>query len=82
MRFIGEEGVTVRALEELARTPTNLNGMETWGYVLVEPDPADTRPKPAPLRLGDSRHTRRPEGSGDMAAAIRHYRETLEGALR
>ncbi len=46
MRFIGEEGVTVRALEALARTPTNLNGMERWGYVLVEPNPADTRPKP------------------------------------
>ena len=30
----------------LARTPTNLNGMERWGYVLVAPDPADSRPKP------------------------------------
>ncbi len=46
MRFVGEEGVTIRALEELARTATNLNGMERWGYVTVEPNPADTRPKP------------------------------------
>jgi DNA-binding MarR family transcriptional regulator len=46
MRFVGEKGVTVRELEALARTPTNLNGMERWGYVLVEPNPADTRPKP------------------------------------
>ena len=35
-----------RELEDLARTPTNLNGMERWGYVTVEPDPADGRPKP------------------------------------
>jgi DNA-binding MarR family transcriptional regulator len=46
MRFVGEDGVTVRALEELARTPTNLNGMERWGYVLVEPNPADSRARP------------------------------------
>lgn len=46
MRFVGEEGVTVGELERLARTPTNLNGMERWGYVVVEPDPADPRPKP------------------------------------
>jgi DNA-binding MarR family transcriptional regulator len=46
MRFVGDDGVTVRALEKLARTATNLNGMERWGFVVVEPDPADTRPKP------------------------------------
>jgi hypothetical protein len=46
IRFVGEEGVTVRELERLARTTTNLNGMERWGYIVVEPDPADNRPKP------------------------------------
>ena len=46
MQFIGENGVRVGELEALARTPTNLNGLERWGYVVVEPDPADTRPKP------------------------------------
>jgi DNA-binding MarR family transcriptional regulator len=46
MQFIGEEGVPVGRLEDLARTPTNLNGMERWGYVIVEPDPADKRPRP------------------------------------
>ncbi len=46
MRFVGEHGVSVRDLEELARTPTNLRGMERWGYIVVEPDPADSRPKP------------------------------------
>ncbi len=46
MQFICKEGVSVRRLEELARTPTNLKGMERWGYIIVEPDPADGRPKP------------------------------------
>ncbi len=46
MQFIGEDGVPVRELEDLARTPTNLNGMERWGYATVAPDPTDRRPKP------------------------------------
>jgi DNA-binding MarR family transcriptional regulator len=46
MRFVGEQGVAVGELEDLARTPTNLNGMERWGYVVVEPSPADNRPRP------------------------------------
>lgn len=47
MRFVGEAGVRVGELEDLARTTTNLNGMERWGYVVVEPDPADHRAKPS-----------------------------------
>jgi DNA-binding MarR family transcriptional regulator len=46
MRFVAEEGVLVAELEDLARTKTNLHGMERWGYIVVEPDPADSRPKP------------------------------------
>jgi hypothetical protein len=46
MQFIGEECVPVRELGRLARATTNLAGMERWGYVLVEPDPAGGRPKP------------------------------------
>jgi DNA-binding MarR family transcriptional regulator len=46
MQYIGEKGVRVRELETLARTKTNLNGMERWGYIAIEPDPADRRPKP------------------------------------
>jgi DNA-binding MarR family transcriptional regulator len=46
MRFVGEKGVRVRELEDLARTKTNLNGMERWGHIVVQPDPSDTRPKP------------------------------------
>jgi DNA-binding MarR family transcriptional regulator len=46
IQFIGEEGVPVSKLADLARTPTNLNGMVRWGYIVVEPDPAAKRPKP------------------------------------
>ena len=46
MQFIDDEGLPVRELERRARTRTNLAGMERWGYVSVEPDPADHRPKP------------------------------------
>jgi DNA-binding MarR family transcriptional regulator len=46
MQFIGEEGLSVRELERRARTATNLAGMERWGYIFVEPDPSDRRPKP------------------------------------
>ncbi len=40
MQFVVEDGVTVAELERLARTKTNLNGMQRWGYVVVEPGPA------------------------------------------
>ncbi len=46
MRFVPDEGVPVGKLEELARTPTNLNGMERWGYIVVAPDPAGGRARP------------------------------------
>lgn len=46
LRFVPEEGVTVRELERLARTRTNWDGMRRWGYIFFEPDPADNRPKP------------------------------------
>jgi len=36
MQFVGDDGVHARELEALARTPTNLNGMERWGYLHVE----------------------------------------------
>ncbi|MGI8990994.1 MAG: hypothetical protein ACR2I2_15630 [Bryobacteraceae bacterium] len=45
MQFVGEEGVTVRELRRLARTAANLDGMRRWGYITVESDPADGRPK-------------------------------------
>lgn len=46
MRFVGDQGITVRELASLARTPTNLHGMTRWRYIVVRPNPADTRPRP------------------------------------
>ncbi len=46
MQFVGEDGVRVGEIEKLARTRTNLSGVERWRYITVEPDPADRRPKP------------------------------------
>ena len=46
MRFVTGAGITVRELERLARTKTNLNGMQRWGYITVQPDPTDKRSKP------------------------------------
>jgi len=46
MRFVGDERITVGQVEQLARAKTNWNGMERWGYIVVEPDPADGRAKP------------------------------------
>jgi DNA-binding MarR family transcriptional regulator len=51
MRFVTEKGIAVRAVERLARTRTNWDGMRRWGYVFFEPDPADSRPKPPPSAL-------------------------------
>ena len=46
MQFIDKKRVSVRELESRARTKTNLAGMERWGYIVVEPYPADPRSKP------------------------------------
>jgi DNA-binding MarR family transcriptional regulator len=48
MRFVGADGITVAELIRRARTGTNLPGLLRWGYISVEPDPADTRPRPPP----------------------------------
>ena len=45
MQFVGEDGVRVGELEKRARTQANLNGMERWKYITVEPDPAGSRRK-------------------------------------
>lgn len=36
MRFLPPEGLTLGELERLARTSTNLAGMQRWGYLVVE----------------------------------------------
>ncbi len=45
MRFIAGEGRPLRDVQDQARM-TNLAGLQRWGYVIVEPDPADGRPDP------------------------------------
>lgn len=46
MRYVGTDPVTVAEVARLARCDTNLDGMRRWGYLSLEPDPADTRQKP------------------------------------
>lgn len=38
MRFVDEKGLTVAELQRRACTPTNLNGMRRWGYIVVGKD--------------------------------------------
>jgi DNA-binding MarR family transcriptional regulator len=47
MQFVREEGVTVRELQSLARTGTNLDGMRRWGYITIEPGPGGSPAKKA-----------------------------------
>jgi len=64
MQFVGEDGVPLRELEGLARI-TNLKGLERWGYVVVEPDPSDSRTDPP-----RSDQVVRPTRAGRMAQAV------------
>ena len=45
MQFVGADGVPLRELDDLAQM-TNLAGLERWGYIAVQPDPADGGPAP------------------------------------
>ena len=45
MRFVDDKGVPVKELAKLARTATNLKGMERWGYVIVEAGVIRATPK-------------------------------------
>lgn len=46
LQFVPEQGITMRELERQARTGTNWDGMRRWGYIYLEPDPNDLRPRP------------------------------------
>ena len=46
MRFVPDEGISVRELECRARARTNWNGMIRWRYIYLEPAADDSRPKP------------------------------------
>jgi DNA-binding MarR family transcriptional regulator len=45
MKYIGPDGVQLGELERLARTRTNLAGMQRWGYIVITPGAADRDPK-------------------------------------
>lgn len=46
MRYVDEPGIRLGELRRLARTETNLNGMQRWGYISIAPVEEDPRPKP------------------------------------
>ena len=46
LRFVGDDGIRAAALEDIARTKTNLNGMIRWRHITIAPDPSDRRAKP------------------------------------
>ncbi len=60
MRFVPPDGLPLHELAAQAQL-TNLAGLERWGYVTVEPDPADRRPRP---RKGDMLVRPTPRGRG------------------
>jgi hypothetical protein len=81
MQFVGEEGVTVADLQRLARTETNLAGMQRWGYIVVEPNPVESRPKsPRPDAVVRPTPAGRKAKAG-LAAAVWRHRAALAGAL-
>ncbi len=82
MRFVDEQGIRASELEKLARTPTNLNGMERWGYITVAPDPNDPTPKPPRSDLADSRHRGRPRRPRNLAPTLSRNRKPLARAFR
>jgi DNA-binding MarR family transcriptional regulator len=66
MRCVPPAGVTVGELQRLCRTERLLlDGMERWGYITLEPDPADPRPKPP-----QSDWIIRPTEKGALAQAV------------
>ena len=73
MRFVGDEGITVRELEDLARTKTNLNGMERWGYITIEGPPRSAGVIRATSKGRQARKRR--------AAAVRRNRAALADTL-
>ncbi|HEX3789391.1 MAG TPA: hypothetical protein VHW44_16125 [Pseudonocardiaceae bacterium] len=46
MRFVTPAGVTVAELRRLARTGTNLAGLQRWGYLEIDPGPGRDRKRP------------------------------------
>ncbi len=64
MQYLTGEPMGVRELEQQARTPTNLDGMRRWGYVVLESaSGADPRRRPKDLTI-------RPTTRGQQAQQV------------
>jgi hypothetical protein len=64
MQYLTGEPMLVSELEQRARTPTNLDGMRRWGYVVLESGSgADPRRKPKDLTI-------RPTARGQQAQQV------------
>ncbi len=64
MQYLTGEPMSVRELEQQARTPTNLDGMRRWGYVVLESESgADLKRKPKDLTI-------RPTARGQQAQQV------------
>ena len=72
MRYVTGEPITVGDLEARARTGTNLDGMRRWGYITIDGTARKVHHgRPGPGRRA-ARHSGRPAGARDLAAAARH----------
>ncbi len=65
MKFVGPDGVQLGEMERLARTRTNLAGMQRWRYITITPGPGDRDGK----RPGPDAVVRATEG-GRMAQEV------------
>ncbi len=82
MRYVGTDPVKVADIASLARCGTNLDGMRRWGYLTLEPDRADSRPKPPDRGPAGSRDRARHAGARGLGAAHRRHRATLARPIR
>ncbi len=69
LRFVGTAGVSVRDLASQALTPDHqvkfqLGCLERWGFVVLQPDPADDRPVPSAIQRRSGCERRIGWGSG------------------
>jgi DNA-binding MarR family transcriptional regulator len=83
LRFVNERGITVRELERVARTRTNLDGMRRWGYITISPDTtgaASKQPRPDAMLRATPAGLRAREVWQPLFGVIeQHWHERLGG---
>jgi hypothetical protein len=82
MRLVTDEGRTPGELTALARTDTNLNGAERWGYIMIDAPETAGRPKRVRSDSRDPADSAGQAGSTDVGTAVRRSRNPLAGAIR